>query len=336
MARSDFQRAVTLLDEGDAAAAAALLVRVADTAPMQASAQVVLARALESAGRNEEACEAWRNAFFLMPNSPLVGEALQAALSRKIDLETQAAQEFQPEAQQEPATEPFTRPFTDPLPSPEPATEPVRDPEPFREPETEPFREPEPFPDPERPPVHPPRPEPEPGTEPFRPPEPRREPGTEPTPDPSPRPEPDTPAPEPIPTEPGREESLEASEEEDLPDVQPGFRDIEDERFRNQGEPPLDISPGHITDDGDLDLDRLIAELEGARIVPGPHLEDLPPQEPEDDSDDIVTETLARIYAAQQQYDESARIYELLAARHPDRSAEFRALADEMRTRAAD
>ncbi len=79
------------------------------------------------------------------------------------------------------------------------------------------------------------------------------------------------------------------------------------------------------------DLDRLISELEAARIVPQPDLENIPPVELEDEIDDVVTETLARIYASQKKYDEAGRIYEQLAHQQPQEAAKFLQLAAEMR-----
>ncbi|WP_231465960.1 hypothetical protein [Rhodothermus marinus] len=85
----------------------------------------------------------------------------------------------------------------------------------------------------------------------------------------------------------------------------------------------------------DLDLDRLIAELESARIEPRPDLDDIPPPELEDDVDDLVSETLALIYAAQQQFEEAARVYEKLALQHPEKAAHYREQAAKMRAKAA-
>ena len=84
------------------------------------------------------------------------------------------------------------------------------------------------------------------------------------------------------------------------------------------------------------DLDRLINELESARIVPRPDIGEVTSPELEDDIEDVVSETLARIYASQGQYDEAARVYELLAGQHPEDSDEFLKKASEMRARASD
>lgn len=84
------------------------------------------------------------------------------------------------------------------------------------------------------------------------------------------------------------------------------------------------------------DLDRLITELESARIVPRPDMDTLPAPDLEDDIEDVVSETLARIYASQGQYDEAARVYELLAGQQPEKAGEFMKKASEMRARASD
>lgn len=84
------------------------------------------------------------------------------------------------------------------------------------------------------------------------------------------------------------------------------------------------------------DLDRLISELERARIVPDPAVEANLITEQDDDLEDVVSETLARIYAAQQQYGEAARVYDSLAKQNPERMEEFHRKADEMRARASD
>ncbi len=83
----------------------------------------------------------------------------------------------------------------------------------------------------------------------------------------------------------------------------------------------------------DNELDHLIQELESARIVPKPEHE--PIESPALDSDigDIVSETLARIYERQKQYDEAADMYEKLARMYPERAGEFQEKASELRSR---
>lgn len=82
------------------------------------------------------------------------------------------------------------------------------------------------------------------------------------------------------------------------------------------------------------DLDHLIEELEDARIVPDPDVDVLPDDELRDDIDDVVSETLARIYANQNYFAEAADVYEKLAVQKPDRRDEFLKRAEEMRGRA--
>lgn len=88
-----------------------------------------------------------------------------------------------------------------------------------------------------------------------------------------------------------------------------------------------------LSSEADEDLDRLIDELGAARIVPQPDIDDLPPPDLDDDIDDMVSETLARIYASQEQYGEAARIYEQLARQQPDEAERFLAEAAAMRER---
>ena len=89
-----------------------------------------------------------------------------------------------------------------------------------------------------------------------------------------------------------------------------------------------------LEDAGDDDLDQLIDELESARIEPDPDVDDAPAPDLENDVDDIVSETLARIHEAQDQYRKAAQIYVKLASQEPDRAREFLEKAAEMRKKA--
>ena len=90
-----------------------------------------------------------------------------------------------------------------------------------------------------------------------------------------------------------------------------------------------------LSSPGEFDhLDRLIDELEAARIEPHPDLDELPSPNLENEIEDVVSETLARIYVAQEQYDEAARVFRKLAEQDPARSQEFLEEADEMQQRA--
>ncbi len=93
-------------------------------------------------------------------------------------------------------------------------------------------------------------------------------------------------------------------------------------------DPPA--SPASVADE----LDSLIASLETApRIRPDPAFSGPAVRATEADVDAMASETLARIYAAQNQYVRAALVYETLAAREPDRAGEMLAQAAEMRRR---
>ena len=108
----------------------------------------------------------------------------------------------------------------------------------------------------------------------------------------------------------------------DLKDVT-GPDETPDER-RPESEQPSDMLS---------ELDRLIGELSSARIVPAPDLEAIAPIEMDDEIDDVVSETLALIYATQRQFGEAARVYTRLAQQQPDRSDEFLRKAEDLRQR---
>lgn len=80
----------------------------------------------------------------------------------------------------------------------------------------------------------------------------------------------------------------------------------------------------------DVALDVLIQELESARIVPNPDVSEISDEELEDDIEDLVSETLARIYATQKYFEEARQVYETLARQNPDRQHEFETKAIEM------
>jgi len=109
----------------------------------------------------------------------------------------------------------------------------------------------------------------------------------------------------------------------------PPLNDKPDDSPDAEDPPPVPSSPSTQFED----LDRLIEELESARITPIPDFERIPTPDLEDDIDDVVSETLAHIYASQKNYDEAARVYDLLATQHPDRASEFRQKASENRAR---
>lgn len=80
------------------------------------------------------------------------------------------------------------------------------------------------------------------------------------------------------------------------------------------------------------ELESLIESLSNApRIRPDPAFEGPAVSFAEGEADEVLSETLARIYAAQQQYARAALIYEKLAAQRPAQADDLRAKAAEMR-----
>ncbi len=93
------------------------------------------------------------------------------------------------------------------------------------------------------------------------------------------------------------------------------------------------LAPDESSIGEDLELDDLISELESARIVPKPEAEVVEAPVMEADIDDMVSETLARIYEGQKQYDEAARVYDKLATMQPERAEDFEQKASDLRSR---
>ncbi len=91
-----------------------------------------------------------------------------------------------------------------------------------------------------------------------------------------------------------------------------------------------DHSASQVGNEADVDFDHLIRELEAARIVPDPDIDTISEDELENDIEDLVSETLARIYAKQKYYAEAQETYETLARQHPERRHEFETKAIEM------
>ncbi len=84
-------------------------------------------------------------------------------------------------------------------------------------------------------------------------------------------------------------------------------------------------------DSPDNHLDELIRELETARIVPDPTIKPVSADQLEPDVGDVVSETLAKIYANQRFFEEAAEVYEKLSEQQPKRRDEFLAKAEEVR-----
>jgi len=133
-----------------------------------------------------------------------------------------------------------------------------------------------------------------------------------------------------------------AEEEARRGGARPGLAQTHGRSSEGPGEPPdtpeerVDALESDAEED---DLDRLIQDLESGRIEPDleadPDREAAPEPAPGDD-EELVSETLARIYESQEQYGEAARAYDTLADQQPDREAEFRRKAERMRSLAAE
>ena len=95
----------------------------------------------------------------------------------------------------------------------------------------------------------------------------------------------------------------------------------------SEGAPPR---PDALADE----LDALISRLDGAPpIRPDPAFSGPAVQFDDAGADEMASETLAKIYAAQRQYGRAADVYETLAAREPERADALLRQADEMRQR---
>ena len=106
-------------------------------------------------------------------------------------------------------------------------------------------------------------------------------------------------------------------------------------------EPVAEAEPDAPFDDAEADLDEeddldsLIAQIENApRIRPDASFKDDTVEE-EDDDDELVSETLARIYESQKQYNAAAHAYEQLAEQNPERATDLLSKAAELRRLAA-
>lgn len=84
------------------------------------------------------------------------------------------------------------------------------------------------------------------------------------------------------------------------------------------------------------DLDQIILE-DDSLIKPESDAKD--PEKSSDEllrQDDVVSETLARIYISQKKYIEAARVYKILSDQYPERSGAFKERAKELRVMAAE
>ena len=320
----DLQVAARLLAEGRPADAAERLSALVAETPVYAAAHVLHATALEAAGRPDDALGAWGRAAVLVPSSPLVHRErrrlLEAAraLAPPSDRATDAAPppEDRPgEALEGEGAPPdvLEPPAPDaPAPPPEPYDLRAVDERFLRDDDDDAADEPG-----EPPAAAPPDP-----ADLFF--------GAPPAPgDAAPGGPPDT---EILPPE--------TPPDLDLPDVTPetpggaGWAVLGEEEVpadHDAAEADVVAPEGHPVAD---ELDALILKLQDApRIRPDPAFSGPAVVFDDAGADEVASETLAKIYAAQGQHAQAAAVYETLAARDPSRADELLARADEARRR---
>lgn len=309
------QVAAGLIAAGRATEAARELNALVRAAPTYAAAYVLLAKAREATDDRVRALDAWHRAYFLVPSSPLVRRERQRLLDTLVPPAAPAAEM----AQVQPA-EPLAQPTLPARPPvPEADSEASGGTSRAESPEDESNGEPSA-------PILPPLLEdaeaddtaaPETRTDGWT--------RTQST---------DTeylPPLAPIETRPVEAETLEAGVPEDLAPEDDALEDVAPEAAG-------DAVPGALPgmDGLDNDLDALIRDLEHApRIRPDPDFKGPDALASGNQTEEIASETLAQIYAAQEKYAEAASVYETLARHKPHREAEMHRLADEMRGRAA-
>ncbi|WP_412062249.1 tetratricopeptide repeat protein [Rubrivirga sp. IMCC45206] len=364
----EIQRAARLLAEGRPAEAASRLAALVAEAPTYAAAHVLRATALEAAGEIDEALVSWGRAAALVPRSALVHRERARLLASQIP--DDAAPGLPPPVPATPAPAPGRAPEPEatappepapPAPAapepPPPATAPDSDADPaydddyadgpllgFGEPATfaadELAGDPTPTaeaPEPTAGASAPPGPAPtaaswgdETGLAPVLPPEAHE--ATEPAPTALSPPDVDAPT-----------EGWSLVDEADVPAPPPAAL-VSPDVIAPEGDrpPPADPEPPpaeatvedvpppmpSVADE----LDSLIAQLEDApRIKPDPAYSG-PIVDPDAGNvDDLASETLAKIYAAQHQYVEAALMYEKLAARTPESAEDLLERAAELR-----
>jgi tetratricopeptide (TPR) repeat protein len=344
-------------------AAISTLEATVDELPAHLPAQVLLARAYETNDQWEKALRAWENARFLMPNSPTVKVGRERAL-RHLDED--------PEERSDPPSAPTTEPESDRTEgdpkigtqegsaSPEDARPKDVEPEAPHRPDassTAPSSKTSPKSSLESSPAPPAAGSPdEPADETTSPTDPSEDAPSaheslqeEDSEDKDAEEElsdgglPDGPTPDSFGSEgpSGLDELRQRAEQEARQGgSRPGLARQPSTPQPDEPETPDEDDPeaGPETEDVTGDLDRLIRELESARIEPTPDPDDPEDEYPEpdldDDIDDLVSETLARIYAGQEQYREAARIYVKLASQEPSRARHHLQNAAEMREKA--
>ena len=291
----DIQEPLNLLKAGRSAEAIPILERLVARTPGHVTAHVLLARAYQAEDRWEDALGAWQNASFLMPSSPVIISGFKNVLAvLSQDLHVEDTR-----AADEDEYEVVSVKIKGPpriVHELPPELPAVEDDtaEPIQTVTRKPF-------DPGPPVVLPIGPPPLPIAEP----EPELE-------EPQPLPEADIPP--------------AGLTEEELKQLPPMVRDVAKRT-------PIESPPAIPLGEAD-ELDRLIEELESARIVPKPEQEDLPTPELENSVEGMASETLATIYAAQREFEAAAKVYDELARMHPDKAEAYGQKAAEMRNKA--
>ena len=298
MAVPDLQDALDRLQQKDVDAAIATLERKIEELPAHLTAHVLLARAHEAKHQWEQALTCWENVYFLIPNSPVAREGKRRVL-RKMD-RGEEADDIEEVAPAVPGAATAPEPAASTPSAPEPSA-----PEPADEPD-------------EAAPAPPPMDADDENADD------ERETAEDIL---SPDDDGPTTAPEAV----SELEKLRQQAEEEA--RQGGAR----AGLGNQDVPSIgdDEAPDDdASDDEEDDLDRLIEELESARIEPKPDMDDVPAPDLENDVDDLVSETLARIHEAQEDYRRAAQIYVKLASQDPDQARTYLEKAAEMRRKA--
>jgi tetratricopeptide (TPR) repeat protein len=374
MSVPDIQNALRLLENEEVEAAISTLEATVDELPAHLPAQVLLARAYETNDQWEKALRTWENARFLMPNSPTVkvgrdralrhvdedpAERSDAPSEPKLDRTTDASKEddAKEDASKTDALKADAGPDDDRPDGNRPEGAEPEAPHRPDAPSTAPSSKTSPESSPAPPAAKSPD---EPADETTSQTDPSKE-------DPSARESlqeedsedkdaeeglsdgglPDGPTPDSFGSEgpSGLDELRQRAEQEarqggSRPGLarQPSTPQPDEPETPDEDDAETDRETDQETDDVTGDLDRLIRELESARIEPTPDPDapedEYPDPDLDDDIDDLVSETLARIYAGQEQYREAARIYVKLASQEPSRARHHLQNAAEMREKA--
>lgn len=343
MAVPDLEDAISHLQQKNPDAAIAALEKKIDELPAHLTAHVLLARAYEAKQQWTDALTSWENVRFLMPNSPVAREGKERVLRHLRKGDAAPSSSSPAPADTVPSAADSTEAATsssDTEAAPDTSGEPPVDADP---PDTtddaEDTDESADTPEGKPPQETPSEEEPSTAT-----PDDSDAPDSSPDPAPSKSKEKPTTASEAVseleqlrrqaeeearqggaraapggPTPDADSSPDDTPESTSVPDA-PTAPDTPEERVREMNE--------------DDDLERLIDELESARIEPNPDVEEVPTPDLDDDVDDIVSETLARIHEAQDQYRKAAQIYVKLASQEPDQARTYLQKASEMRERA--